>query len=192
MAALSFPARQVANGGGELVAASREPAFAANLFEGHGDKPCPSPFTPHLLWREIVRFGRGCCIECAGLCTFRLARFLSGSRLARGPQTKWLFPRDLPQNRPGTGDSEDLAAQMLLCLVLKEAVPKHDLYSHPLYSTLHDKPFRLAERSHASPFLNPITHASFECGSSNGAIFLLGPMKITGRAPATIPWAHLH
>jgi hypothetical protein len=45
---------------------------------------------------------------------------------------------------------------MLLCLTIKEAVPKNDLYPHPLLSTLHFMPFRLADRSLASPFLNPI------------------------------------
>jgi hypothetical protein len=64
--------------------------------------------------------------------------------------------------RPGAGGLEDLAAQMLLSLALKEAVPKHDLYSHPMFSTLHFKPFRLADRPLASPFLNPITYVSFE------------------------------
>ncbi len=82
------------------------------------------------------------------------------SHLWRG--SKWLSSMDLAANQPGTGEVKDLAAQMLLSLALKEAVPKHDLYSHPLFSTLQFKPFRLAERPLASPFLNPITDASFE------------------------------
>jgi hypothetical protein len=65
-------------------------------------------------------------------------------------------------NPPWTGDSEDLAAQVLLSLALKEAVPKHDLYSHPMFSTLRFMPFRPADWSLASPILNPITYASFE------------------------------
>jgi hypothetical protein len=68
----------------------------------------------------------------------------------------------LAGNRPGTGGSEDLAAQVLLSLALKEAVPKHDLYSHPMFSTPRFMPFRSADWPLVSPFLNPITHASFE------------------------------
>jgi hypothetical protein len=60
------------------------------------------------------------------------------------------------------GRFHGLAGEMLLSLTLKEAVPKHDLYSHPMFSTLHFKPFRLADRPLASPFLNPITYVSFE------------------------------
>jgi hypothetical protein len=74
-----------------------------------------------------------------------------------------------------TGDSEDLAAQVHLCLTLKEAVPKHDLYSHPMFSTLRSMPFRPADWPLASPFLNPITYASFEMVAPEmEPFFLLG------------------
>jgi hypothetical protein len=91
----------------------------------------------------------------------------------------------LPGNRPGTGDSEDLAAQVHLFLALKEAVPKHDLYSHPLFSTLHHKPFRLAERPLASPFLNPITYASFEMVAPAMEPFFFGAWHAKFGTPAT-------
>jgi hypothetical protein len=77
-------------------------------------------------------------------------------------RTKWLFRLGLAGKRPWTGVPKDLAAQVHLSLTLKEAVPKHDLYSHPMFSTLRSLPFRPADWSLASPFLNPITYASFE------------------------------
>jgi hypothetical protein len=75
------------------------------------------------------------------------------------------------------GDSEDLAGQVHLPLTLKEAVPKHDLYSHPMFSTLRSLPFRPADWSLASPFLNPITYASFEMVAPAMEPFFLGIRK---------------
>ena len=89
-------------------------------------------------------------------------------------RTKWLFRLGLAGKRPWTGVPKDLAAQVHLSLTLKEAVPKHDLYSHPMFSTLRSLPFRPADWSLASPFLNPITYASFEMVAPEMGPFFLG------------------
>jgi hypothetical protein len=89
-------------------------------------------------------------------------------------RTKWLFRLGLAGKRPWTGVPKDLAAQVHLSLTLKEAVPKHDLYSHPMFSTLRSLPFRPADWSLASPFLNPITYVSFERWLQQWSHFSLG------------------
>src|SRR5271154_5802165 len=93
------------------------------------------------------------CKECAGFCTLPHPKHHPEVPSHLSHETKWLFRMGLAGNRLWVGEVTDLAAQVLLSLALKEAVPKHDLYSHPMFSTLHFKPFRLAERPLASPFL---------------------------------------
>jgi hypothetical protein len=107
-------------------------------------------------------FRRSWCSECAGICiSLGLAGFPDFSPYSFC-STKSLFRMGLAGKPLWTGDSVDLAAQVLLFLALKEAVPKHDLYSHPMFSTLRSLPVRPADWSLVSPFLNPITYVSFE------------------------------
>jgi hypothetical protein len=116
----------------------------------------------------------GVCSECAGFCTRRQPVQTESLSLYSMCSTKWLFRLGLGGNRPWTGDSEDLAAQVLLYLALKEAVPKHDLYSHPMFSTPRFLPFRPTDWPLASPILNPITYVSFETVAPEMEPFFFG------------------